>query len=500
MKKLLIIFFAIQIYSQTNFNNFILRVNLINDLSIKSSTIDSFIVANKFPLIENNFAIFIYRGSANSVSVAGDFNGWSAMLNLTNLSGTNLFYLSKNFEANARLDYKFILNGSNWILDPLNPNYCYGGFGPNSELSMLNYIQPWEIINRPNIAHGTIENKTIASINLAATHQLQIYLPPSYSQNNTRKYPTVYFQDGSEYVSLASANLVLDNLIDSLKIEEVIAVFVKPNNRNDEYAGGKRNQYIKFFVDELVPFIENNYRTINQNSKRLVLGASYGGNISALISYNYSNIFGNLGIHSGAFQSNNYEAYNLFISAEKKNIKIVSVWGSYESLFQNMRNFRDILNTKGYNFISRELPEGHSWGLWRANIDLILENIFPYKTTNVKSKSKSQMDFKLYQNYPNPFNNETIINYQLAKSGEVTLKVYDVLGKEIATLADRIVNANEPQQINFNASNLPHQKTGGLTSGIYYYRIAIHSDKLASNNAKGIPLGQTEIKKMILMK
>ncbi len=70
--------------------------------------------------------------------------------------------------------------------------------------------------------------------------------------------------------------------------------------------------------------------------------------------------------------------------------------------------------------------------------------------------------FRLEQNYPNPFNPTTSIRYQLATSGHVTLKVFDVLGKEIAT----IVNEAKPAgsyEITWNASN--------VASGVYIYRL-----------------------------
>ena len=86
-------------------------------------------------------------------------------------------------------------------------------------------------------------------------------------------------------------------------------------------------------------------------------------------------------------------------------------------------------------------------------------------------------DYALFQNYPNPFNPITTISYQIPKSGEVTIKVYDSIGKEVATLV------NEEKQrgrysVMFDASN--------LTSGIYFY-------SLTSGNFK-------ETKKLILLK
>ena len=70
--------------------------------------------------------------------------------------------------------------------------------------------------------------------------------------------------------------------------------------------------------------------------------------------------------------------------------------------------------------------------------------------------------FVLYQNYPNPFNPTTTINFALPKASQVSLKVYDMLGKEVSTVFDGFVEAGE-QIVQFNALVLP--------SGAYFYRL-----------------------------
>jgi len=77
-------------------------------------------------------------------------------------------------------------------------------------------------------------------------------------------------------------------------------------------------------------------------------------------------------LHSGALWPNKNETYNLIVVGPKKNINFNLVWGSYEPLDSNMINFKNKLIEKGYKLRWRQLPEGHSWGLWRANIDRFL--------------------------------------------------------------------------------------------------------------------------------
>lgn len=471
MKLYLTIFFLcfqFSINAQNQFQQFVSHVSSLPDPASKQAAVDSFIVYARtvgIPFITGDSANFIYRGNISSAALAGDFNGWNPNWSMTNISGTNFWYYSKSFEPDARLDYKFVINGNNWILDPENPKQVIGGFGPNSELAMPDYVQPWEINYQSNINHGTVITKSIYSTYVGSYFQLKIYLPPGYDSTSSVRYPAAYFQDGFEYITLGSAVNVLDNLIDSNKINPLIAVFVKPNNRNEEYAGSKRVQYRLFFVNELVPFIDSTYKTFASATSRLVLGDSFGGNISALISYNHPEVFGYCGLHSGAFWPNNYEAYNLIVNGPVKNIKWCSVWGTYEgSLPDNMRNFRDFLLQNNYQLLWEERHEGHSWGLWRATIDNMLTFFSPFNPNSVGGNDESYLnEFKLFQNYPNPFNPSTRISWQTPETSYLTLKIYDILGNEITTLVDGEMPPGKFSQ-SFDASGIP--------AGIYLYTLS----------------------------
>jgi hypothetical protein len=84
--------------------------------------------------------------------------------------------------------------------------------------------------------------------------------------------------------------------------------------------------------------------------------------------------------------------------------------------------------------------------------------------------------YSLSQNYPNPFNPSTVISYQLPVIGFVTLKVYDILGREIATLVDEEKPAGE-YEVEFNIANLSGgiSAKGGYASGVYFYQLKAES-------------------------
>lgn len=366
-------------FPAASFYDFLQKVEAI-DSADRQELVDAMLdTLPSFPYIspDNQQVYFIYQSdfSIAQVALAGDMNGWNPDASpMTNLEYTRLWYRSDIFPSDARLDYKFVI-GSSWILDPNNPNTVSGGFGPNSELAMPDYIQPWEIEKDEMVAEGTIEQYNLESRNTGKTYDVRVYLPPGYDEQAS--YPVAYFHDGTDYLFLGSAATVFDNLIDAGKIQPLIGVFVPPTDRTNEYATGMRFQYAAFFAEELVPFIDNNFATITDPASRAVIGASFGGNISAIISFTYPEVFGNCGIHSGAFQMNDFSTNDLVMEGVRKDIRVASIWGIYEGLYFNMRDIRDYLIDTNYDVYWKELPEGHSWGLWRSTTDDMLEFFFP---------------------------------------------------------------------------------------------------------------------------
>ena len=114
--------------------------------------------------------------------------------------------------------------------------------------------------------------------------------------------------------------------------------------------------------------------------------------------------------------------------------------------------------------------------------------VAPLVDPNWLFKGYEPEQFKLEQNYPNPFNPTTTIQFTMPADGFVTMKVYNILGQEVATLYNHEPMAEGVAQAHFNASN--------LASGVYFYRFVAET----SSNGNQVRQTFTQVKKMMLVK
>jgi hypothetical protein len=114
-----------------------------------------------------------------------------------------------------------------------------------------------------------------------------------------------------------------------------------------------------------------------------------------------------------------------------------------------------------------------NWSFWRDSIKVVLDSTI----LGIHTSSNIPRVFALFQNYPNPFNPSTTIEFDLPKTSEVTLKVFNILGEEVATLISERLSASS-YSYEWDAS--------GLASGVYLYKIETDL--------------YLDIKKMILLK
>jgi enterochelin esterase-like enzyme len=339
------------------------------------------------PIVYDTTALFLFKGPAQTVRLAGDMTGWQAGPNFARLGETDLFALEQHFPDSARLDYKLIVD-SLWILDPANPHQMLSGFGPNSELRMPRYKPlPW-LESAPNMPQGHVEEFPIYSKTLRNQRPIGIYLPPGYMQSRVA-YPTLYVNDGLEYLDLAKLNVILDHLIGAGEIRPLVAVCIPPgkDKRNDEY--GNNPKYAEFICRELVPRIQKNYRVIDSADHRAIMGTSLGGLISFYIALKNPQVFRRAAGQSSHFGYHNGEIFSLLKKSDLSQYAFYISCGTYEtspgetgiSSIDAHYRMREALRTGMARFGYHEVAAGHSWGFWRDDLPRLLKYLFPAEQT-----------------------------------------------------------------------------------------------------------------------
>lgn len=367
------------------FNEFKTEVESTSDNEKKRILVKNYIKEQArcggFPVVEEEKVTFVYVGKVgNKISVAGDMNNWHLSTHfMEKIEGTDFYYKRMEFPLDARIEYTYVKDGQ-FALDPLNKRQSFGGLGPFSELRMPKYEPPNKINYNPKIPHGRIQAFRFRSKILDNNRMVHVYLPPDYDPSE--KYPVIYAQDGTDYLRFGFFDNVLDNLIEEESIDKVLAVFIDPVNRLAEY--DLNDDYVNFLIEELIPYIDANYSTTRNPSKRLVIGASFGGLISAYVAFKHPEVFGNAASQSGYLSRKKDWIIRELEKSSRKKIKFYLDCGTYETnvglIFGNFtegnRRMREILQKRGYEHVYQEFHEGHNWGNWCSRISSILETFF----------------------------------------------------------------------------------------------------------------------------
>ncbi|HVO76317.1 MAG TPA: carboxypeptidase regulatory-like domain-containing protein [Ignavibacteriaceae bacterium] len=243
----------------------------------------------------------------------------------------------------------------------------------------------------------------------------------------------------------------------------------------------KDGDYILLFYKEncISRFYTNYYETCGEWEDAFIFRLDGGEHISDLFTYlePMSPIGGQIlgSIYNNSSSSISGTLISAVDSAGNTVSSSISVFnGKY--LIPSLKNGNYTLKASKIGYQTSQYSE-------KVNIDLnskpVVDGINIYiNLTDVNEAEKIIPEFyKLSQNYPNPFNPSTIINYEIPSSGLVTLKIYDVLGREVKTLVSEVKNPGR-YNVKFDGSN--------LSSGLYFYRIT-------TNNF-------TETKKMLMLK
>ena len=340
--------------------------------------------AGRIPLVLQGAVEFLYYGDAESIEWRGDFNQWETLSPETEgrrVGDTNLWRMTYNFPADARVEYKIVRDGDEWLLDPANPNQVANG-NINSELRMPDFEVSYETDYRQGIAHGAFEETQVFdSPTLGYPVEYEVYLPHGYETMDA--LPVLYVLDGNDFSDPNRAALphALDNLIADGRIEPLIAVFIGARDPDDpefnrrEIELKENPEYAQFVATELVAQIDSHYRT--DPARRHLMGVSFGGLGTAYIGTQYPDVFQNLTLFSPSFWAADatFETFDSMTTLPDWNVFVY--WGQPGWDGDDLSDWIvGGLQAVGIEAMGVHTAEGHSWASWRGVTDEMLEYFY----------------------------------------------------------------------------------------------------------------------------
>ena len=317
---------------------------------------------------------FQYKNDhAKEVFVDVQFAGKKPM---TKDAATGLWTTTLGPVAPDMYPYHFEVDGIS-VMDPENAQYFPNEGFKNSLLEVSDPKGPLAHDIRP-VPHGTIAYVHYYSKSLGATNQAVVYLPPSYQKEQTRKYPVFYLISGTTdteevYYKVGRANYILDNLIAEGKAEEMIIVLpygnpykllaAPPDFSKIPMTGFGGDVFSRDLTTDLMPYVEQHFRTINDADHRAIGGFSRGGNQALANGLLNLDKFSYLCSYSSFTSTDLPKVYD---HATDTNSKIHLFWlgvGTDDFLYGNARDYMEFLDKKGIRSVKEFTSDkfGHTW-------------------------------------------------------------------------------------------------------------------------------------------
>jgi enterochelin esterase-like enzyme len=312
--------------------------------------------------------------------------------------------------------YQLNIDGAS-VPDP-GSLYFYGASRSGSGIEIPAKDQ--DIYANRNVPHGQLRENQYFSTTTKSVRRVYVYTPPDYDKNTKKRYPVLYLQHGmgedeTGWGNQGRANLIMDNLIAESKVTPFIIVM---ENGSVNFGGGPRGprpgagapgqvapqvppvqanatsatpgqvapadtvrrrpggpmggmnfaaQFERILFDDLIPYIESNYRVLGDQKHRAMAGLSMGGMQTKSIAIANPDKFSYLGLFSGGTISPK-EIKD--IDSFKKNAKVVFMsFGGREGGSSRIQGVADEWNKVGIKGVSYISPlTAHEWQSWRRSL------------------------------------------------------------------------------------------------------------------------------------
>ena len=261
------------------------------------------------------------------------------------------------------------------VLNDPGANNYYGSTRWESGIEIPAHDQ--DFYATKNVPHGFVQQVLFWSESTKQNRRAFVYTPPTYNKDN-KKYPVLYLQHGwgedeTAWSRQGHANLIMDNLIAEGKCVPFIIVMTYGMTNEIRFGGlggFTAQEFEKVLVDELVPYIDANFRTIAKKESRAMAGLSMGGMETKTITLRRPEVFGSYGLLSGG----TYAPEDI---KSKDQVRFIfQSCGSKENP-DGIRNSTAALKAAGHNAVGY-VSEGtaHEFLTWRRSLKEMAQLLF----------------------------------------------------------------------------------------------------------------------------
>lgn len=360
--------------------------------------------ANASPVVnaDNSVSFSLYAPNAKTVTIKGDWMPPQMVATPTKGNDGWWTYTSEPLKSDLYI-YTYNVDGTQMI-DPLSVfqirdvNSLFTSFFISGGKG--DYYQVKEV------PHGSVTRIWYKSDNLKLNRRMTVYTPPGYEQGKD-KYPVFYLLHGSggdeeAWITLGVVARIMDNLLAEGKIKPMIVVMPNGNPTKEATPGetsenlsyvpcmsnvlpGYKNGEYESSFNEIIKFIDTNYRTVSNKSSRAIGGLSMGGFHSLYISANLPNTFDYVGLFSPGLSTkgvkedaSTYQNLDQKLTTQKNNgLKLYWIGcGSDDFLYQDIKGYRQKLDSLKFPYKYVESTRGHIWSNWREYLLEFTPQIF----------------------------------------------------------------------------------------------------------------------------
>jgi enterochelin esterase-like enzyme len=236
------------------------------------------------------------------------------------------------------------------------------------------------------VPHGTVHIHKYPSKSLGVTRGLYVYTPPGYETSLDVKYPVLYlfhgFGDSEDaWTVVGRANLIVDNLLARNKAKPLVIVMPyghTPSAPPVMRSIGRYNSFERDLVEDVISYVQTNYRVSTDQKDRAIAGLSMGGGQSLTIGLGHLDLFGWVGAFSSAVpEGENLE--KLLAEPEEINDNLKLLWigcGKKDFLFERNQKFLARLKADKINHVGHITEGAHEWRLWRIYLNELVPLLF----------------------------------------------------------------------------------------------------------------------------